>query len=186
MPSILGSAELKFAQKSGSYASGTTQQLTLKVRETLLYRRLYVAVLPNNGVVTGYAWRAKVEFRLKDNPVEVWQLGWRNFTAPTVNTNTVPTNVEIPFITPPYWVETLSSDSADWPVTQTQLEEKTAILSMTDGTDIFLRRVHMLPMRLTGHFDEIALRIDQGYTTQVDGELNYLAVLGCLSQPLGD
>jgi hypothetical protein len=186
MPSILGSAQAKWAQQSGSYASGVTQELKLTVSERHLHRRVYVALVPNNGVVTGWAWRGRLEFRLKSVPVETWELGSRNYTPPTTGTSAVPLNVGRPFITPPFWLESFTTDAADWPVTAPVTDQQTSVVTMSDGTNTFLRRVNMLPLQFTGHFDEIAFRFDQAYETQVDGELNYLAFLGCISQPLPD
>jgi hypothetical protein len=184
MPSILGSAELKFAKKAVGFTSNTFSEVALRVREPLLYRKLYLSVIPNGGTFEDYAWTGTVEFRLKGNSVETWKVGFKDTGGIDPTTDFPGETVQDVVFTPPYWIETFTAVTAQWPVTAPSGDEQTVLLDDTNTTDTKYH-VHMLPIEFTGHFDELVFRVRQAGTL-LTGEKNSYLVVGCLSQPLAD
>ena len=182
MPSTLGSAELKFAKKGVAFNTTAEQEVKLSVRERNLYRKLFLAVVPNGGTFSSYFWTGKVEFRLKGNAVETWQLGFAADAqaGPKEFSETAAGVV----LSPPYWIETFTAAGAEWPVVSPGTDEQLAVVYDTNtATTKF--HVHMKPLRFTGHFDEVAFIVSQSGTI-VTGEANSYLILGCLSEPFPD
>lgn len=182
MPSILGSAELRFAKKSVSFSTTAEQEIKLAVRERNLYRKLYLAVIPNGGTFTDYYWSGRIEFRLKGNPVEVWRVGFAA-DAEAGPASLGQTNADA-LLVPPYWVETFTAATAEWPVVAPAQDEQTVIVQDTNTTTTKYH-VHMKPLDFTGHFDEVAFLVSQSGTV-ASGEANSYLILGCQSDPVGD
>lgn len=181
MPSTLGSAELTFAKKSVSFTTSAETFVSLRVREKNIHRKLFLAVVPNGGTFADYYWRGRVEFRLKGVPVAEWKLAFTSAvdTGPDAFAQSSPLCKPCP----PYWIETFSADGANWPVVAPQPDEQVVVLE--DTNDAVKYHVHMLPVKFTGHFDEIAFLVQQWGTVSA-GEANAYLVAGCLSQPVGD
>lgn len=184
MPSTLGSAELKFTKKFVGFTTNNFSEVALRVRESLVYRKLYLAVVPNGGTFEDYAWTGTVEFRLKGNSVETWKVGFKDTGGINPTTDFYTRDGLESLFTPPYWVETFTAVTAQWPVTSPSGDEQTVILDDSNTTDTKYH-VRMLPIEFTGHFDELVFRVRQAGTL-LTGEKNSYLVVGCLSQPLGD
>jgi hypothetical protein len=178
MPSILGSAELKFAKRFVSFATPEEQEVKVTVRERNIGRKLYLAVVPTASDWSAYYWTGKVEFRLKGIPVETWSVGFAisSGSAPKELVATVSGVV----ICPPYWIETFSADTATWPVVEPGEDERMAVVYDTNSGDKY--HVHMKPMRFTGHFDEVAFIVSQ-QGTDTGGETSGYLIVGCQSEP---
>jgi hypothetical protein len=181
MPSILGSAELKFAKRFVPFATPVETEVKITVSERKLRRKLFLAVVPTSSDWTVYRWSGRVEFRLKGNPVETWNLGY----AISADTNLPGMSPLVPnvILIPPYWVETFSAASATWPVVEPADDQQTALVYDTNTGNKY--HVHMKPVRFTGHFDEVAFIVSQS-GTDTPGETNSYLIVGCQSDPLGD
>jgi hypothetical protein len=191
MPSILGSAELKFKTRRSDFPVleiPTLRELSLAVRESLIYRKIYLAVVPTSGVWNSYQWTGSVQFRLKGNAVTTWRVGYRSKAGVDLTGDwrnpTLTTEVNEAFITPPYWVETFTAATADWPVTAPSPDEHVILLEDPETTSTKYH-VHLLPIRCTGHFDEIVFAAKQA-SDFVSGYAYGQMVLGCMSQPEPD
>lgn len=182
MPSILGSAQLVFAKKAVSFTTTAESEVKVSVRERNIYRKLFLAVVPNGGVFTDYYWTGRVEFRLKGNPVETWRVGYAadGDTGPGTMRQTS-TDV---LVLPPYWIETFTAAGADWPVVALDGDEQVAIVQDIN-TATTKYHVHMKPVSFTGHFDEVAFVVSQSGTAS-SGERNAYLIVGCQSDPVGD
>lgn len=182
MPSILGSAQLVFAKKAVSFNTTAESEVKVSVRERNIYRKLFLAVVPNGGVFTEYYWSGRVEFRLKGNPVETWRGGF--FADGNARPSAASERVADVVIAPPYWIETFTAAGADWPVVPPGSDEQLAVVHDTNtATTKF--HVHMKPLRFTGHFDEVAFIVSQSGTVS-SGEPNSYLIVGCQSDPIGD
>jgi hypothetical protein len=184
MPSILGSAELKFSKRDVGFTTLRFDEVSVKVRENLISRRVYLAVVPNGGTFQDYAWTGTVEFRLKGGTVETWRVGFKDLGGinPTLDFYGR-TNGDI-LVVPPYVVETYTATTAPWPVAMGAANEQTVILDDTN-TAATKYHVRMMPIEITGHFDEVVFRVQQAGTL-LSGEKNAFLVVGCLSQPMPD
>lgn len=181
MPSILGSAQLVFKKAFVSFATAAESEVKVAVRERNLYRKLFLAVVPTSSDWTAYQWTGRVEFRLKGNAVETWRLGYGisgDSNLPDLNT----ANGGV-VIVPPYWVETFSAASANWPVVEPGTDAQIALVYDTNTGNKY--HVHMKPVRFTGHFDEVAFIVSQS-GTETGGETNGYLIVGCQSDPIGD
>lgn len=164
-----------------SFATTAESELKISVRERNLHRKIYVAVVPTSSDWTAYYWSGRLEFRLKGNPVETWLVGYGiNADQPIREFKAEASGV---VLVPPYWIETYPANTALWPVVAPGHDERMALVGDTNTGAKY--HVHLLPMNLTGHFDEVALVVSQA-GTETGGETNGYLILGCQSDPIGD